>query len=192
MLACVVGIPVVALSGASWSEMVKKLQDFRWPAVLGMASASSPAPLEAVPGPIPLSVAGPPSPGGPGPVLPPAAELPAQDSSAGVVPAGYQAAEATPQNVGAAGPIDSAALAADPFHAIQDRLRRLGATYYLLESWGNRDQVYRFYCKMAVGGSADYTRCYEATHADPLEAMRQVLRQVEAQTDGSTGSATER
>ena len=70
---------------------------------------------------------------------------------------------------------------ADPFRYIQDRLRQLGATYYLLESWGNQQQMYRFYCKMAVGGSAAYTRCFEATNANPLQAMRQVLRQVETQ-----------
>ena len=41
MLACVVGIPAVALSGISWSDMLKKLQDFRWPMILDLASASS-------------------------------------------------------------------------------------------------------------------------------------------------------
>ena len=40
MLACVVGIPALALSGTSWSEMLKKFQDFRWPAILSPASAS--------------------------------------------------------------------------------------------------------------------------------------------------------
>ncbi len=66
------------------------------------------------------------------------------------------------------------------FAAIQDRLRKLGATYYLLESWGSRDYLYRFYCKVAVGGNPDYTHFFEATHSDPLEAMDEVLRQVEA------------
>ena len=70
-------------------------------------------------------------------------------------------------------------LDADPYVSIQERLRRLGATYYLLESWGNDRQMYRFYCKMAIGGSAAYTRCFEATDANPLQAMRQVLRQIE-------------
>jgi len=78
---------------------------------------------------------------------------------------------------------------ADQFHAIQERLRQLGATYYLLESWGNQQQMYRFYCKMAVGGSAQYTRCFEATHAEPLQAMVQVLQQVEAWRDGGSTKA---
>ena len=67
--------------------------------------------------------------------------------------------DAAGQGAGGAG-------AADQFRAIQERLRQLGATYYLLESWGNQQQLYRFYCKMAVGGSAQYTRCFEATHAE--------------------------
>jgi subtilase family serine protease len=68
---------------------------------------------------------------------------------------------------------------ADRFAYIQDQLRRLGATYYLLESWGDEQPLYRFYCKMAIGGNAGYTRYFEATDANPLQAMAQVLREVE-------------
>jgi hypothetical protein len=207
MLACVVGIPALALSGASWSEMLKKLQDFRLPAILDLASASSsvsssPSPDEAprftpsnpmgasatVGGPAQLAQADVPSPLDP--MLAPAAPAPSA-----VVPAGYLApAElALIQPPAASGDEENAtaasAPASDPFHHVQDRLRQLGATYYLLESWGNEQQVYRFYCKMAVGGSADYTRCFEATNSDPLQAMLQVLRQVETQRTG--GSSVE-
>jgi hypothetical protein len=59
------------------------------------------------------------------------------------------------------------------------RIRQLGATYYLLETWGDRGQLYRFYCKMAVGGNPDYSRYFEATDADALAAMDKVLREVE-------------
>jgi len=48
--------------------------------------------------------------------------------------------------------------------AMQDRLRQLGATYYLLETWGNQRQFYRFYCQMAVGGNSSYTHYFEATN----------------------------
>ena len=51
--------------------------------------------------------------------------------------------------------------------AMQDRLRRLGATYYLLETWGNQRQFYRFYCQMAVGGNSSYTHYFEAINANP-------------------------
>ena len=56
----------------------------------------------------------------------------------------------------------------------------MGATYYLLESWGNQRQFYRFYCKMAVGGNPNYTRYFEATQGNALQAMAQVLQQVES------------
>jgi hypothetical protein len=63
---------------------------------------------------------------------------------------------------------------------IQQRLRELGSTYSLLESWGNQGQLYRFYCKMAIGGNANYTRYFEATDSDPVRVMNRVLQQVEA------------
>ena len=81
---------------------------------------------------------------------------------------------------GPSGPADPARPAGDKFTYIQDRLRRLGATYYLLESWGSREQLYRFYCKVAVGGNSNYTHYFEATDSDPIRAMARVLQQVEA------------
>ena len=69
---------------------------------------------------------------------------------------------------------------ADAFTHIQDRLRSLGATYYCLEAWGGQQQLYRFYCQMAVGGNASYTRYFEAIEPSPLRAMTAVLQQVEA------------
>lgn len=115
----------------------------------------------------------------------------------GVMPASYQ----TPIDAGlpsrTAVPVDqnNAAVGVsqgltsantDQFAYIQDQLRRLGATYYLLESWGNDQPLYRFYCKMAVGGNASYTRYFEATDASPLQAMALVLRQVETWHDGGS------
>lgn len=68
---------------------------------------------------------------------------------------------------------------ADPYKYIQDRLRQLGATYYLLESWGDSSRQYRFYCRMAIGGNPKYTRQFWSIDADPLQAMANVLEQVE-------------
>jgi hypothetical protein len=76
-------------------------------------------------------------------------------------------------------PADSQACV-DQFSHIQRRFRELGATYTLLETWGDQGQLYRFYCRMAMGGSSSYTRFFEATDADPLGAMSRVLAQVEA------------
>jgi hypothetical protein len=68
----------------------------------------------------------------------------------------------------------------DRFTSIQQRLRELGATYFLLESWGSQGQLYRFYCKMAIGGNSNYNRYFEATDADAIQVMSKVLNEVEA------------
>ena len=73
---------------------------------------------------------------------------------------------------------------------IQDRLRRLGATHYVLESWGSEQQLYRFCCKMAIAGNANFTRYFEATDASPLRTMASVLRQVEAWGNGDSLAAS--
>jgi hypothetical protein len=65
------------------------------------------------------------------------------------------------------------------FIATQRRLRELGATYYLLETWGSQGELFRFYCKAAVAGNASYTRYFEATDTEPLRAMAKVLEQVQ-------------
>ena len=75
----------------------------------------------------------------------------------------------------------------DRFTYIQTRLRELGATYYLLESWDAEDQSwdsegqnFRFHCRMAVGGSQGYSRHFEATESDASQAMARVLDDVES------------
>lgn len=82
-----------------------------------------------------------------------------------------------------AGPL-AATSGSDPYTVIQDRLRQLGATYYLLESWGDQDRQYRFFCRMAIGGNAQCTRSFWSIDTDPFQAMRQVLQQVEAWRSG--------
>lgn len=67
----------------------------------------------------------------------------------------------------------------DQFARIQERLRRLGATYYVLETWGDRGQYYHFHARMALGPGEDAVRHFDATDADPLAAMARVLGEVE-------------
>lgn len=191
MLVCVVGMPALALSGASWSDILKKLQDFHWPAVLQPAASSASASFGEAP-----QLASPTPTDTPHPACQtsPAASpwQTAATAQSSVVPASYQwpkhPDDATPQEVHA---IDENSIGANPssavdsFRVVQDRLRELGATYYLLESWGDQRQMYRFYCKMAIGGSADFTRCFEAANGDPLQAMVCVLRQVETWRRGT-------
>ena len=126
----------------------------------------------------PINAAGPTDP----PPMAPrwSAELTPRQTSA-VVPAGYEAAiDPAAHAAPVTPPAATTPKAADPFLHTQKRLQELGATYYLLESWGGQQQLYRFYCKMAVGGNPNYTRYFEAIESDPLRAMSQVLGQVES------------
>jgi hypothetical protein len=86
---------------------------------------------------------------------------------------------------GAASPLPAASASRGPgdselFSWFEKRLREAGATYYLLETWGNEGELYRFHCKMAVANNPNYTRHFEATDRDKLQAMSRVLEQVEA------------
>ncbi|MEN6459727.1 MAG: hypothetical protein ABFC63_12440 [Thermoguttaceae bacterium] len=176
MLACVVGIPAWAVSDASWPEVVKRFQDVRWPAFL--TASSTPA---AIASESPESATND-SAGGSSEVAQVAEPAKAAVSEQTSV---VQASLVDP-------PSDACGLAVPPrdLREIQERLRKLGATYYLLESWGADQQLYRFYCKVAVAGSADYTHCFEAIHADPMLAMQQVLQRVEAWRGGLSMSTT--
>ena len=72
----------------------------------------------------------------------------------------------------------------DQFLHIQQRLRDLGANYYLLENWGEQGECYRFHCRVAVGNSANFTKHFEATDNQPLGAMTKVLADVESWRSG--------
>jgi hypothetical protein len=82
--------------------------------------------------------------------------------------------------LGSSQPSASAATNPDTtFKYVQDRLRQLGATYYLLEAWGDHKDAYRFYCQMAIGGNPKLKQSFQSIDADPLKAMANVLQQVE-------------
>ncbi|MCC7084235.1 MAG: hypothetical protein IT427_04420 [Pirellulales bacterium] len=67
----------------------------------------------------------------------------------------------------------------DKFRQAEGRLRQLGATQYVLETWGPQNDRYRFACRMAVGRNVGVTQHFEAIESDPWSAMEEVLRQVE-------------
>ncbi len=157
MLACSVAIPVLAIWGASWSGIVKKFQNFHCPAILNLASASPDTPSS---GAAPRSAS---------------QSLPTESPSTPLLAPALPIARA---------PAARPAPIPSDCGEIQARLKRLGATYYVLESWGNDQQLYRFFCKMAVAGDADYVHCFEATHHNPLRAMQEVLQEVESWRGG--------
>ena len=91
---------------------------------------------------------------------------------------GPLSSDRTPEVTGVpASPGDVAGLGR--FTRIERRLRQLGATYYLLESWGTENQLFRFHCRMAIADRPHQNRYFEATDKDPLEAMERVLQEVQ-------------
>jgi hypothetical protein len=185
MLTCLVVIPLVAVFGISpLQDAVKKALDGPWAARLGLSKNNAAAP----PAFEPIATAGSTLSVAPK-QLPTGVEanailsVPARpivalgDPSAGVIPAGYDAPGDSARPLA---PAAQASPTIEPFTAIQNRLRQLGATYYLLESWGTQQQLYRFHCRIAVGGNPDYTHYFEATGVDPLATMAQVVQQVES------------
>jgi hypothetical protein len=166
MLAFIVTIPLIAINGSSLPEKAKNIIEKYWPIVASIVGK----PADSQPNPLPAQASG------------DKVQRVRQQASS-VIPAAYQSVVEPGLNIpGNTGPVNNNTAQADanPFMALQDRLRQLGATYYLLETWGNQRQYYRFYCQMAVGGNAGYTHYFEAINANPLEAMADVLRQVEA------------
>ena len=71
-------------------------------------------------------------------------------------------------------------LAEQEFRSIEQRLRELGATYYLLETWGDEGELFRFQGRIAVMEDPSCQRYFEAVDREPLVTMRRVLAQVEA------------
>jgi hypothetical protein len=68
----------------------------------------------------------------------------------------------------------------DRLAQIERRLQQLGASYYRLEEWGNQREFYRFSCDMAIGDDPNLARSFQAIRGDRVEAMTDVLGQIEA------------
>ena len=68
------------------------------------------------------------------------------------------------------------------------RLRQLGASYFLVETCGTRGQMYRFHCRAPLSDATRFVRQFESVRPDPLEAMRDVVGQVQAWRNGPDGS----
>ena len=205
MLGCLVVIPLVAVFGDAFPGVVDQVLGMWWPPgppadtvaaaeaplfepLLRSPSSAPPAPGAFAPG----ADAPPPQFGVPDP----AGGVTCDSEGCSVLPASYEAAAGMPPR-GYGGnpsphsnafseprvpPADRqfAASPPDRFQAIRQRLKELGSTYVLLESWGDEQELFRFYCKVAVAGNPHYAYRFEATSSDPLAAMAKVLQQVEA------------
>ncbi|MEX1224348.1 MAG: hypothetical protein WEA31_07350 [Pirellulales bacterium] len=98
--------------------------------------------------------------------------VPIADSA--VVPAGYAPA------TGLAAPAAGTQLSGgERFTAIEQRLRELGAVYFVLETRSLDPPRYRFLCTTARAGNQNVKQKFEATASSGLSAMEDVLCQVE-------------
>jgi hypothetical protein len=68
----------------------------------------------------------------------------------------------------------------DAFGQLRQRLRAVGTTRFALESWGNSGELFRVVCEVPLSADPNFARSFQATAAEPLEAMAQVLREIEA------------
>jgi hypothetical protein len=171
MLGCLVAVPMVAAFRTSLPDAFHGLLAGQWPGDSDLPQSEvgdAPRFEPVMPGDM-ASVAPPrrmPPTANINRMPPTASPLPA--AMPRVVPVGYEA------------PI--AAEPVDRFTYVQDRLKQLGATYYLLEMFEGREEQYRFHCCIPVGGNLSYTRKYEALDPSPLGAMVKVLQQVEGRS----------
>lgn len=113
-----------------------------------------------------------------GPAQLPPAHAPSGAGEAAKFPAPGRASDAAGGAVVQAG--GAAWQQPEDFGGMERKLREHGAVYYLLETWGNEGEQYRFHCRMAIANNPNYTRHFEATDRDALKAMSQVLSRVEA------------
>lgn len=166
MLSCLIVVPTIAVFGLPMPEQVSSvLRQFGW---LGEEASPMVAAAEDPPAVLDQAVSA------QNPLPVPCDTAVAQASlDPAVVPASFaapvRAAVSTPSNQEGAG----------LFRGIQERLRDLGATYYRLESWGEKGELFHFQCRVAVDGHTNFTRHFEATGDDPLNAMDAVLREIE-------------
>lgn len=99
-----------------------------------------------------------------------------------------EAASGSCRSEGTAAPDDEVA---DTVAAIEQRLRQLGASYYLLERWGHRRSLYRFQCRMPLKDDPNHYTQFQAIEDQPLRAMQDVLRRIEAWQSTATASASD-
>ena len=205
MLSCLIAIPAVAVSGLSVPDTLGACRagaralfrgsDMQGPsprAVRPLDSLAADGSTPATGRPIERS-----RPLGQGPTLAVAA-VPARASRVAAAtmvdhrgggPARAVPVDTRPSSRPAAMPVSAVGVpelaeGSDCLAQAEQRLRRLGATHYLLESWGADGELFRFHCRVAVAGSPTYTRYFEATDADPLAAVGDVLAQIESWRSG--------
>ena len=65
------------------------------------------------------------------------------------------------------------------FELLEQHLKSLGATYYRLEKWGNRGELFRFSCFVAPSEAPSYEKHFQGIGADAIMVMRSVIGEIE-------------
>ena len=65
------------------------------------------------------------------------------------------------------------------FETLEFRLKALGATYYRLEKWGNRGELFRLSCFVAPTENPTYTKHFQAIGSDVVAVMQTVITEIE-------------
>jgi len=65
------------------------------------------------------------------------------------------------------------------FESLGLRLEALGATYYKLEKWGNRGELFRFSCFVALSENHAHTKHFQAIGSDVVTVMQTVIADIE-------------
>ena len=65
------------------------------------------------------------------------------------------------------------------FALLRQRVNALGATYYKLEEWGSRGELFRFSCRVASSGQFSFEKPFEAVGSDPIVVIQSVIADIE-------------
>lgn len=175
MLSCLILVPLAAIFGSAFPDLVKTQLVERCKTLAGLDSPTEPLPPRAASDGTRFSRAT----TADAPRWNTADAAPAWQPAVSPLPDATQQVDyTTPASPPASGPAVQPRQEFDHFTEIQHRLRDLGARHYSLESIESQGN-YRFHCKMNVPGSEN-TEDFEAIDRDPLQAMAHVLSQVEA------------
>ena len=66
------------------------------------------------------------------------------------------------------------------FTALEHRLKALGATYYQLEKWGDRGELFRFVCLVTPPGAYGYEKHFQSIGTDAIALIQSVIADIEA------------
>ena len=64
------------------------------------------------------------------------------------------------------------------------RLEALGSTYYKIEKWGNRGELFRVSCFVALSENPSHTKHFQAIGADVITVMQTVIADIERWRNG--------